>query len=105
MRSLGGDRNMDRAASKRAKHDTTVSVRMSLQTKALIERAAVTSRKTFSAFVTESASQQAADVLLDQCVFNLDAEQAEAFAQVLANPPAPTAKLRELMQSKAPWEK
>ena len=94
---------MDRAANKRAKHDTTVSVRMPLQTKALIERAASTCRKTFSAFVTESASQHAADVLLDRCVFNLDSDQAEAFAQVLANPPAPTTKLRELMQSQPPW--
>lgn len=88
----------------RAKHDTTVSLRMPLQTKALIEKAAVTVRKTFSAFVTESASQHAVDVLLDQCVFNLNAEQAEAFARVLDDPPAPTAKLRELMQSKSPWE-
>jgi uncharacterized protein (DUF1778 family) len=88
----------------RAKHDTTVSVRMPLHTKALIERAAATSRKTFSAFVTESASQQAVDVLLDQCVFSLSAEQADAFAQVLDNPPPATAKLRELMQSRSPWE-
>ena len=88
----------------RARHDTTVSVRMPLQTKALIEKAAVTSRKTFSAFVTESASQNALDVLLDQCVFSLSTEQAEAFARVLDDPPAPTAKLKQLMKSAAPWE-
>lgn len=90
--------------AERVKHDTTVSLRMPLQTKALIEKAAITSRKTFSAFVTESATQHAVDVLLDQCVFNLDAAQAEAFARVLNDPPTPTAKLRELMQSKNPWE-
>ena len=94
---------MDKVAE-RAKHDTVVSLRMPLQTKMLIEKAAVTVRKTFSAFVTESASQHAVDVLLDQCVFNLNADQAEAFALVLDKPPAPTAKLRELMQSKSPWE-
>jgi uncharacterized protein (DUF1778 family) len=90
--------------AERKKHDTTVSLRMPLQTKALIEKAAMTSRKTFSAFVTESATQQAVDVLLDQCVFNLDAMQAEAFARILDDPPLPAAKLKELMQSKAPWE-
>lgn len=95
---------MEMAVTTKAKHDTTVSLRMPLQTKALIEWAAHTVHKTFSAFVTESASQHAVDVLLDQRVFNLSADQVEAFARVLDNPPAPTEKLRELMQSKSPWE-
>ena len=89
----------------RAKHDTTVSLRMPQQTKELIENAATTVNKTFSAFVTESARTHAIDVLLDQTVFNLSDRQAEAFAQVLANPPSPNDKLRELMQSRTPWEK
>lgn len=90
--------------TERPRHDATVSVRMPQQTKELIETAAFTVSKTFSAFVTESAIQHAVDVLLDQCVFNLSAEQAEAFARVLDSPPAPTEKLRELMQNKSPWE-
>jgi uncharacterized protein (DUF1778 family) len=77
---------------------------MPQQTKELIEKAATSINKTFSAFVIESAREHAIDVLLNQTVFNLSAEQAEAFAQVLDNPPAPTEKLRELMKSKAPWE-
>jgi uncharacterized protein (DUF1778 family) len=90
--------------SERPKHDTSVSMRMPQQTKELIERAATAVHKTFSAFVVESAREHAVDVLLNQTVFNLSAEQAEAFAQVLDNPPAPTEKLKELMKSKAPWE-
>ena len=43
-------------------------------------------------------------MLLNQTKINLSAEQAEAFAQVLDNPPAPTEKLKQLMKSKAPWE-
>ena len=89
---------------KRPRHDTPVSFRMPQQTKELIERAAATVNKAFSAFVVESARERAIDVLLNQTVFNLSAVQAEAFAQVLENPPAPTEKLRELMKSKAPWE-
>jgi len=58
----------------------------------------------FSAFVVESARELAVDVLLNQTVFNLSADQAEAFAKALENPPAPTEKLKALMQSKAPWE-
>jgi uncharacterized protein (DUF1778 family) len=79
-------------------------MRIPQQTKDLIERAAATAHKSFSAFVIESAREQAIDVLLNQTVFDLSAEQAEAFAQVLDNPPAPTEKLRKLMKRKAPWE-
>ena len=88
----------------RPRHDTSVTMRMPQQTKDLIEKAATIVNKTFSAFVVESAREHAVDVLLNQTVFNLSADQAEAFAQALDNPPAPTEKLRNLMQSKSPWE-
>jgi uncharacterized protein (DUF1778 family) len=90
--------------TERLRHDKPVSIRMPQRTKDLIERAATTLNKTFSAFVIESATEHAVDVLLNQTVFNLSAEQAEAFAQVLENPPAPTEKLKALMKSRAPWE-
>ena len=61
-------------------HDTSVTMRMPLQTKELIEKAATTVNKTFSAFVIESAREQAVDVLLDRSAFDLSADQAEAFA-------------------------
>jgi uncharacterized protein (DUF1778 family) len=95
---------MNAAVQERAKHDKAVSIRMPTQTKELIEAAATATNKTFSAFVTESAWTHAIDVLLDQTVFQLDEDQAEAFARVLAEPPRPTQKLRELLSSKAPWE-
>jgi uncharacterized protein (DUF1778 family) len=95
---------METAAAERQRHDTNVSMRMPQKTKDLIERAATTVNKSFSAFVVESAREHAIDVLLNQTVFNLSAEEAEAFAQVLENPPAPTEKLKALMHSNAPWE-
>lgn len=95
---------METVAAVRLRHDTSVSIRMPQQTKDLIEKASTTVNMTFSAFVVESAREHAVDVLLNQTVFNLSADQAEAFAQVLENPPAPTEKLKELMKSKAPWE-
>lgn len=95
---------METAAAVRPRHDTPVSIRMPQLTKELIERAATSVNKTFSAFVVECAREHAVDILLNQTVFNLSADQAEAFAQALENPPAPTEKLKALMQSKAPWE-
>ena len=95
---------METLAAPRLRHDTSVSIRMPQQTKDLIEKASTTVNMTFSAFVVESAREHAVDVLLNQTVFNLSADQAEAFAQVLENPPAPAERLRELMKSRAPWE-
>jgi uncharacterized protein (DUF1778 family) len=95
---------MKQLTAERLRHDKPVSIRMPQRTKELIERAATTINKSFSAFVIESATEHAVDVLLNQTVFNLSAEQAEAFAQAMDNPPAPPTKLRELMKSKAPWE-
>lgn len=92
------------AALERPKHDTSVTMRMPQQTKELIETAASTVSKSFSAFVVESARQNAVDVLMDQRIFHLSADAAEAFAHVLENPPAPTAKLKELLAGKSPWE-
>ncbi len=96
---------METMVTERPKHDTTVTMRIPQQTKELIETAAHLVSKTVSAFVIESASKHAIDVLLDQTVFNLSAEQAEAFARVLETPPAPTEKLKSLMQSESPWER
>lgn len=88
----------------RPKADTSITMRLPLQTRELIDRAAATVDKTRTEFVIESARQRAVDVLLDQRVFHLNAEASEAFAQVLDKPPAPVEALRRLMESKAPWE-
>lgn len=47
----------------------------------------------------------AIDALLDQRLFALDADQFDAFADALANPPAPGPKLRALMRRAPAWER
>ena len=91
-------------ALERPKADTTITMRLPVQTRELIDRAAATMDKSRTEFVLESARQRAIDVLLDQRVFHLDAEASEAFADILENPPAPVDALRKLMASKSPWE-
>ena len=88
----------------RPKADTTITMRLPVQTRELIDRAAATVDKTRTEFVLESARERALDVLLDQRVFHLDAAASEAFAEVLENPPAPVEALRSLMATRAPWE-
>ena len=41
---------------------------------------------------------------LDRVNFVLDEQQGEEFTDLLANPPPPTQKLKDLMARKAPWE-
>ena len=85
--------------------DRTLNIRASSHVVDLIDRAAAISGKTRSAFVLDTASQTARDVLLDQTIFPLGNEQYEAFMDILDNPVQPTDKLKRLMKKPAPWEK
>lgn len=88
----------------RPKSDATITMRVPLATRDLIDSAAAAEGKTRTEFVLESARLHAIDVLLDQRVFALTAEQSIAFAAVLDNPPQPTSALKALMKQSAPWE-
>jgi uncharacterized protein (DUF1778 family) len=92
------------SVAERPKADTSITMRLPVQTRDLIDRAAATIDKSRTEFVLESARQRAIDVLLDQRVFHLDAKAGEALADILENPPAPADALRKLMASKSPWE-
>jgi uncharacterized protein (DUF1778 family) len=91
-------------AHERPKSDTTITMRLPTRMRDLIDSAAAVQGKSRTEFMLESASLHAVDVLLDQRVFTLDAEQSKAFAEALAKPPKPNAALRALMATKAPWE-
>lgn len=95
-----------RPSAKRAgaAHDATVNVRMSSTTRSLIDTAASAIGKTRSEFITESARRRAVDVLLDQRLFVLGAEEFAAFEQALDNPPPPNDRLKALLRRRSPWE-
>lgn len=73
---------METAIARRARSDRTVSMRIPQQTKELIERAAASANKSFSAFVIDCAREHALEVL-NQPPFSLSAEQTEAIARVI----------------------
>jgi uncharacterized protein (DUF1778 family) len=58
--------------------------------------------KTRTQFVLEMA---AANVLLDQRLFELSEEAFNAFSRALEASPASSDQLRRLLKEKAPWEK
>lgn len=89
----------------RVERDAIIHIRAPKRTKELIETAAAAMGKSLSEFTLESARKHATDVLLDQRLFVLDAEQYDAFVAALDNPPAAGAKLKALMQRRPLWQK
>lgn len=94
-----------RRDARRERRDAVVNVRMSRQSKELIDEAAESIGKTRSEFMVDSARTHAIDVLLDKRLFTLGTEQYEAFLKALDTKPAPNEKLKKLLKSKSPWEK
>jgi uncharacterized protein (DUF1778 family) len=92
-------------ATQTATRTTTINLRVSEVTRQLIDTAAAVVGKSRTEFMLESARQQAIDVLLDQRLFILNAEQHASFMRALDNPPLPNAELKKLLSSKSPWEK
>lgn len=68
------------------------------------DSAAATLDKSQTEFMLESARLHALDALLDQRVFNLNAEAGDSFARALESPTAPVAALRALTTGKPLWE-
>ncbi len=84
--------------------DDVIQIRASAEAKALLNRAAALRGQKLSEFMLESARRQAEEAILDQRAFFLDDKAHERFVALLDSPPKPSAKLRELLSRKAPWE-
>ena len=96
---------LERTAQTRSEKTTKINLRVSLETRELIDTAAAVVGKARTEFMLESARQHAIDVLLDRRLFPLTNEQHDALMRILNSPPPPTAALKKLLSSKAPWEK
>jgi uncharacterized protein (DUF1778 family) len=82
----------------------TINIRTTSSDRTLIDRAAATQGKTRSDFMLEAARREAIDTILNQTLFQVDAVVYKRFVTMLDSPPKDNAKLRTLMQTKAPWE-
>jgi len=82
----------------------SLSLRIDYETRNLIDRAAGTIGQTRTDFMLTSARERAIDVLLNQRLFVLSADEWNAFVVALDNPPPPNAKLKALLAGEAPWE-
>ena len=98
---------MERPAARQdtARRGSTINLRIETETRELIDTAASVVGKTRTEFMIETARQHAIDVLLDQRLFVLNAEQHDAFVSALDNPRPAGARLKALMKGKPLWEK
>ena len=75
-----------------------INLRATVDAKQLIEQAADAMGTTLSAFVLQSACEAARRVLHEHQLLILSARDREAFLAALAQPPAPTEALRQLLR-------
>jgi uncharacterized protein (DUF1778 family) len=81
-----------------------VDIRVTPTAKRTLQQAAAVSNKTVSEFMLDSALSAAFDTLADRRVFQLDEAQWAAFMEALDKPPEDNPRLRQLLQTKPPWE-
>ncbi len=79
--------------------------RTTLQQAALLRKAAEITGRNITQFVLTSACEAAENALCDQKIFFADDESFQAFQDILERPAQDRPRLRELMKSRAPWEK
>jgi len=80
-----------------------LGLRATPQQEAVLRRAAEVSHKSMTDFILDSAFQAAEQTLLDQRLFTLTGNQAEALLDLFDRPEQDNAGLRDLFSRSAPW--
>lgn len=75
-----------------------LEARLTVEQKALIERAAAYEGRTVSEFVVQSAQQAAKTVIQEHEVIQLSRSQTDAFVELLLHPPKPNKALRKALR-------
>ena len=80
-----------------------INIRVRPDERALIDQAAALAGKSRSEFMLEAAREAATATILDRTLFRMDRNAFGKFVAMLDAPPRPNARLRKLIQTKAPW--
>ncbi len=83
----------------------SINIRAKAKQRDLIDQAAQRLGRSRSDFILDAARREAADVLLNQTYFSVDADAFKKFSTLLERSLPPTDKLRRMLKKKAPWEK
>jgi uncharacterized protein (DUF1778 family) len=84
--------------------DDVIQIRASSEAKAMLSRAAALRGQNLSEFMLESARREAEETVFAQRTFFLDDDAHARFLALLDSPPKPSAKARDRLNRKAPWE-
>jgi len=87
------------------KRDAVINIRLPRATLAMIDRAADVLGKSRTEFLLDVARSTAINTLLDQRLFQLDADSYNAFVTSLDDPPVVNVKLKQLLASSPPWDR
>ena len=85
--------------------EENINLRASRKQKSLIDRAAHALGRSRSDFMLDTVCREAESVLLDRRYFSLPEDDFKKFVAMLDRPPKSNAKLRRLLQTKAPWDR
>nr|WP_225784409.1 DUF1778 domain-containing protein [Xenophilus sp. Marseille-Q4582] len=83
----------------------TLNIRIRPEDRSLIDRAAKSRGKNRTDFVLDAARMAAEEALLDQALIAVSPQAYAAFVARLDMPPQPNERLRQTMQTPAPWDK
>src|SRR5260370_31713956 len=100
-----GEAMAETRAKDRTGRGETINLRASRKQKVLIDRAAEALGRSRSDFMLDTACREAESVLLDRRYFTLSEDAFKRFTKMLDSPPKDNAKLRRLLQTKAPWDR
>lgn len=81
-----------------------VNLRVRVETRALIDRAAQAHGKSRSDFMIDAARRAAEDALLEQTLVRVDRKTYDRFLKVLDQPPGGEG-FERLMKARKPWKK
>jgi uncharacterized protein (DUF1778 family) len=82
----------------------TLNIRIKLDERTLIDKAAKMRGKNRTDFILEAARLAAEKALLDQLIINASPQAYAEFLVKLENSPSPNKHLRKTMQTAAPWD-
>lgn len=84
--------------------DTNINIRARSDQKAIIDQASSLLGKNRSDFMLDLAYERALNVILDQRIIHMNAEDFEDFSSKLDAPVQDNPRLRALLARKAPWD-
>ena len=82
----------------------SLNLRIKVEERGLIDRAAKTLGKNRTDFVLDAARRAAEDALLDRTVLTVSPKAYAEFLARLDAPPQPNTRLQKTLQAIAPWE-